>query len=78
LYNYFHYKFFDNCGEEVSKLNQYTKNKIKIKLFHEKRNEKNSITSFSNNEKKNKSASLKLKYKVCEKDKNIKTKISKL
>jgi hypothetical protein len=52
LYNYFHYKYFDNCGEEVSKLNQYTKNIIKIKLFHERRNEKNSITSFSNNEKK--------------------------
>ena len=30
-YNYFHYKLFDNCGEEVSKLNNYAKNIIKIK-----------------------------------------------
>ena len=32
-YNYFHYKLFDSYGEEISKLEPYSKTKEKIKLF---------------------------------------------
>ena len=43
-YNYFHYKLFDSFGEEISKLEPYSKTKEKIKLFPEDMNKSYDIS----------------------------------
>jgi RNA recognition motif-containing protein len=47
-YNYFHYKLFDSYGEEISKLEPYSKTKEKIKLFPEDMNKNFDISKQKN------------------------------
>ena len=55
-YNFIHFKLFDSNGDEVSKLNSYKRNNLKIKLFPEELDdifEKNKFNLNVNFEKEN-------------------------